>query len=188
MAQRIPLWKLILARVLYRTWGARIAVDGCFVFLVSFPGSFHFYGEKAGAPWPIKTLFVGIVASDWLAYLSATMNVRKISYILIRKSFLPIKMKVITIYEIFRHWFHHWRAKSRQNNNIKYFSRFLPNRPRPLSSFDTHLRWQPVTQSARSRRSYGKIEDCEQSTRASVECRGDELLGRVRGHAPPGIL
>ena len=46
-----------------------------------------------------------------------------------------------------------------------YFSRFLPNRPRPLSSFDTHARWQPVTQSARSRRSYGKIEDCEQSTR-----------------------
>ena len=45
-----------------------------------------------------------------------------------------------------------------------YFSRFLPNRPRPLSSFDTHARWRPVTQSARSRRSYGKIEDCEQST------------------------
>ena len=44
-----------------------------------------------------------------------------------------------------------------------YFSRFLPNRPRPLSSFDTHARWQPVTQSARSRWSYGKIEDCEQS-------------------------
>ena len=44
-----------------------------------------------------------------------------------------------------------------------YFSRFLPNRPRPLSSFDTHARWQPVTQSAQSRWSYGKIEDCEQS-------------------------
>ena len=41
--------------------------------------------------------------------------------------------------------------------------RFLPNRPHPLSSFDTHARWQPVTQSARSRWSYGKIEDCEQS-------------------------
>ena len=27
-----------------------------------------------------------------------------------------------------------------------------------------HARWQPVTQSARSRRSYGKIGDCEQST------------------------
>ena len=41
---------------------------------------------------------------------------------------------------------------------------FLPNRPHPLSSFDTHARWQPVTQSARSRWSCGKIEDCEQST------------------------
>ena len=39
----------------------------------------------------------------------------------------------------------------------------VPNRPRPLISFDTHARWQPVTQSARSRWSYGKIEDCEQS-------------------------
>ena len=40
----------------------------------------------------------------------------------------------------------------------------LPTKPpRPLSSFETHTRWQPVTQSARSRRSYGKIEDCEQS-------------------------
>ena len=39
-----------------------------------------------------------------------------------------------------------------------------PNRPRPLSSFDTHVRWQPVTQSARSRRSQGKIGDCKQST------------------------
>ena len=44
-----------------------------------------------------------------------------------------------------------------------YFSHFLPNHPRPLSSFDTHARWQPVTQSARSRRSYGKIGACEQS-------------------------
>ena len=32
-----------------------------------------------------------------------------------------------------------------------------------LRSFDTHARWHPVTQSARSRRSYGKMEDCEQS-------------------------
>ena len=30
-------------------------------------------------------------------------------------------------------------------------------------SFDTHARWQPVTQSARSLRSYGKIEHCEQT-------------------------
>ena len=36
--------------------------------------------------------------------------------------------------------------------------------PRSLSSFDTHARWQPITQSARSRRSYGKIEDCKQSS------------------------
>ena len=46
----------------------------------------------------------------------------------------------------------------------KYFSRFLPNHPRPLSSFDTHARWQPVTQSAQPRWSCGKIEDCEQSS------------------------
>ena len=45
---------------------------------------------------------------------------------------------------------------------------YSSNRPRPLSSFDTHARWQPVTHSARSRRSYGKIEDCEQSIFDSV--------------------
>ena len=33
----------------------------------------------------------------------------------------------------------------------------------PLSSSDIHERWQPVTQSSRSRWSYGKIGDCEQS-------------------------
>ena len=45
-----------------------------------------------------------------------------------------------------------------------YFSRFLQNCPPPLKyGFDTHARWQPVTQSARSRQSYAKIEDCEQS-------------------------
>ena len=33
----------------------------------------------------------------------------------------------------------------------------------PLGSFDTQARWQPVTQGAWSRWSYGKIEDCEQS-------------------------
>ena len=43
------------------------------------------------------------------------------------------------------------------------------NRPRPLSSFDTQARWQPVTQSARSRRSNGKIEDCEQSIYRGIE-------------------
>ena len=31
-----------------------------------------------------------------------------------------------------------------------------PNRPRPLSGFDTHAGWQPVTQSPRSRRSWRK--------------------------------
>ena len=50
-----------------------------------------------------------------------------------------------------------------------YFSRLLPNRPRRLSCFDTHARWQLVTESARSRRSYWKIEDCEQS-RPIVRC------------------
>ena len=37
------------------------------------------------------------------------------------------------------------------------------------SSFDILARWQPVTESARSRRSYGKIEDCEQSKLAIAE-------------------
>ena len=37
------------------------------------------------------------------------------------------------------------------------------NRPCRLSSFDTHARWKPVTQSPQFRPSYGKIEDCEQS-------------------------
>ena len=41
---------------------------------------------------------------------------------------------------------------------------------RPLSSFDTHPRWQPATQSARSRRSYAKKEDCEQSKLAQTLC------------------
>ena len=31
------------------------------------------------------------------------------------------------------------------------------------SRFDTRARWQPVTQSPRSRQSYGKIGDCEKS-------------------------
>ena len=37
------------------------------------------------------------------------------------------------------------REKSEKNRGTLNFSRFLPNRPRPLSSFDTHARWQPVT-------------------------------------------
>ena len=50
----------------------------------------------------------------------------------------------------------------------QYFSLFLPNHPRPLSGFDTHARWLPITQSARSRRSCGKIGDCEQSITSSA--------------------
>ena len=38
-----------------------------------------------------------------------------------------------------------------------------PPPPPPPSRFDTHLRWPPVMQSLRSRRSYGKIGECEQS-------------------------
>ena len=50
-----------------------------------------------------------------------------------------------------------------------FFTDFLasfqtaPCNPSPLSSFDTHASWQPVTQSAWCRRYYGKIVDCEQS-------------------------
>ena len=43
--------------------------------------------------------------------------------------------------------------------------------PHLLSSFDTHARWQPVTQSAHARRSYRKIEDCEQSTHPHPQFR-----------------
>ena len=46
-----------------------------------------------------------------------------------------------------------------------HVSRFPPNRPHPptLGSFDTHARWQPVTQRPRSPRSYRRMKDCEQS-------------------------
>ena len=33
------------------------------------------------------------------------------------------------------------RGKGEKNRGPVYFSRFLPNRPRPLGSFDTHARW-----------------------------------------------
>ena len=46
---------------------------------------------------------------------------------------------------------------------VPLFFSLPPIRPRPLSSFNTYASWQPVTESARSRWSYGKIEDCEQS-------------------------
>ena len=48
--------------------------------------------------------------------------------------------------------------------------------PRSLSSFDTHARWQPVTQSARSRWSYGKIEDCEQSNYEITSIISDQTV------------
>ena len=52
--------------------------------------------------------------------------------------------------------------------------------PPPLSSFDTHARWQPVTQSARSRRSYRKIEDCEQSSNLSDMWRFTFKIGAAQ--------
>ena len=55
--------------------------------------------------------------------------------------------------------------KGRGTRKIKYrdCNTLPPKLPLPLSKFDTHARWLPVTQSARSRRSYGKIKHCEQS-------------------------
>ena len=41
---------------------------------------------------------------------------------------------------------------------VPLFFSLAPKPPLPLSSFDTHARWQTVTQSARSRWSYEKIE------------------------------
>ena len=51
-----------------------------------------------------------------------------------------------------------------------------PPPPLPLSNFDTHARWHPVTQSARSRRSYGKMEDCEQPTNLITKQRHLSLV------------
>jgi len=48
---------------------------------------------------------------------------------------------------------------------VKNIFSLPPIHPCPLSGFDTHARWQPVTQSAQSRQSYGKIGDCEQSSK-----------------------
>ena len=42
-------------------------------------------------------------------------------------------------------------------------ARLIVNGGRLDLVFDAHARWQPVTQSARSRRSWGKVGDCEQS-------------------------
>ena len=44
--------------------------------------------------------------------------------------------------------------------------------PRPLSSFDTHARWQPVMQSALSRQSYRKYRTVNSLNRASDISRG----------------
>ena len=41
----------------------------------------------------------------------------------------------------------------------------------PLSSFNTHPRWLPVTQSARSSQSCGNIGDCEQSILYPAICQ-----------------
>lgn len=40
----------------------------------------------------------------------------------------------------------------------------LPTPPPPPSRFDNHPRWPSVMQSLRSRRSYGKLGECEQSS------------------------
>ena len=48
-----------------------------------------------------------------------------------------------------------------------FFLASNPNRPRPLSGLDSPARWQPVTQSIRSRRCHGKIGDCKQSRNVS---------------------
>ena len=62
------------------------------------------------------------------------------------------------------------------------FSPSLPNCPRPLSSFETHVRWLPVTKSAQSRRSYGKMEDCEQPSLCRIfayRTRHTQCVGRL---------
>ena len=71
---------------------------------------------------------------------------------------------------------------------VPLFSCFLPNRPRPLSSFTTYARWQPVTQSARSRWSYGKTEDCHIRNNcdawscSATETTASRSRSRKRGH------
>ena len=71
-----------------------------------------------------------------------------------------------------------YRAGSGVGGEKNNFSRLLTNRPCPLSSFKTHARWQPVTQSARSWWSYGKIEDCEQSSRFQFSAETSTALQR----------
>ena len=54
---------------------------------------------------------------------------------------------------------------------------------RPAPSVHLKQRWPPVTQSARSRRSYGKIRDCEQSNYIS-EILGGPKSGNLKEDAP----
>ena len=54
---------------------------------------------------------------------------------------------------------------------------------RPAPSVHLKQRWPPVTQSARSRRSYGKIRDCEQSNYIS-EILGGPNSGNLKEDAP----
>ena len=56
-----------------------------------------------------------------------------------------------------------YTSGERKKAKKQKISRLLPHPPPPQSRFHTHPRWPPVTQSARYRRSYGKIADCEQS-------------------------
>ena len=56
------------------------------------------------------------------------------------------------------------RGREKKRDPLFFSLPLKPLPPSPLSSFDTHARRQPVTGSARSRRSHGKIENCEQST------------------------
>ena len=52
-----------------------------------------------------------------------------------------------------------------------------------MSSFDTEPRWLPVTPSVGSRRSYGKIADCEQSTHIVTCVPGINGQGRGTGES-----
>ena len=54
---------------------------------------------------------------------------------------------------------------------VPLFFSLAPKPPLPLSSFDTHARWQTVTQSARSRWSYEKIEAVNSSLQFTVDPR-----------------
>ena len=85
-------------------------------------------------------------------------------YLLIYTVYSPLFFReIVWIYRVFNTVTSILIFKCTEGAGVGDYS-FLPHCPHPLSSFDTHARWQPVTQSARSRWSCGKIEDCEQST------------------------